>query len=199
MEAHAEVSARLGNLNPMPIPLLAYFVVEALAFFLVARAIGVGWALLAIFVLMIAGGAAATMALRGAMMDAVNGRSSVGKLAGDTALLIGGWALSVVPGFVTSLVGLPLVFGPTRGLIRKTMTRRARSAVENLGVRVYNATPLGQFQTSYGSFTQSGTQPSAPTGADQRQEPVIDADELEQWYRMDGPDGPNTNSQGGAR
>ncbi|MGX0629626.1 UPF0716 family protein affecting phage T7 exclusion [Corynebacterium afermentans] len=110
----------------MPIPLLAYFVVEALAFFLVAKAIGVGWALLAIFVLMIAGGAAASMALRNSLLQAAHGRSSVGKLAGDSALLIGGWTLSVIPGFVTSLIGLPLVFGPTRALIRKTMTKRAR-------------------------------------------------------------------------
>lgn len=173
----------------MPIPLLAYFLVEALAFFLVAKAIGVGWALLAIFVLMIAGGAAASMALRGALIDAVDGRSSVGKLAGDTALLIGGWALSVVPGFVTSLIGLPLVFGPTRSIIRKTMTRRARTAVENLGARVYSATPMGQFQTSYGSFTQ----PNGERKPEQDSHDVIDADELEQWYRMDsaeGPDGP---------
>lgn len=178
----------------MPIPLLAYFLVEALAFFLVAKAIGVGWALLAIFLLMIAGGAAASMALRGALLDAVDGRSSVGKLAGDSALLIGGWTLSVVPGFVTSLIGLPLVFGPTRNMIRKIMTKRARAAVENLGLRVYEATPMGQFQTSYGSFTQpGGRQPG-------QQEPVIDADELEQWYRMDGPEGPNgANSTGGGR
>mgnify|MGYP002713824590 CR=1 FL=1 len=177
----------------MPIPLLAYFLVEALAFFLVAKAIGVGWALLAIFLLMIAGGAAASMALRGALLDAVDGRSSVGKLAGDTALLIGGWTLSVVPGFVTSLIGLPLVFGPTRNMIRKIMTKRARAAVENLGVRVYEATPMGQFQTSYGSFNQPGSE--------KPQEPVIDADELEQWYRMDSPERPQDpgDSTGGAR
>ena len=58
----------------MPIPLLAYFLVEALAFFLVAKAIGVGWALLAIFLLMIAGGAAASMGLRGALLDAEHAR-----------------------------------------------------------------------------------------------------------------------------
>ena len=172
----------------MPIPLLAYFLIEALAFFLVAKAIGVGWALLAIFVLMIAGGAAASMSLRGALLDAVDGRSSVSKLAGDTALLIGGWTLSVIPGFVTSLIGLPLVFGPTRSIIRKTMTRRARAAVENLGARVYDATPMGQFQTSYGTFTQPGPDPAPHSGDSQQQGPVIDADELEQWYRMDGPD-----------
>lgn len=176
----------------MPIPLLAYFLAEALAFFLVAKAIGVGWALLAIFVLMIAGGAAASMALRNSLLQAAHGRSSVGKLAGDSALLIGGWTLSVIPGFVTSLIGLPLVFGPTRALIRKTMTKRARAAVENLGVRVYDATPMGQFQTSYGSFNQPGAQP---------QEQVIDADELEQWYRMDSPERPQDpgDSTGGAR
>ena len=178
-----------GTLVAMPIPLLAYFLVEALAFFLVAKAIGVGWALLAIFVLMIAGGAAASMALRNSLLQAAHGRSSVGKLAGDSALLIGGWTLSVIPGFVTSLIGLPLVFGPTRALIRKTMTKRARAAVENLGVRVYDATPMGQFQTSYGSFKQQGDA--------QPQEPVIDADELEQWYRMDSPERPQDPDGGG--
>ncbi|WJY97560.1 FxsA family protein [Corynebacterium fournieri] len=182
----------------MPIPLLAYFLVEALAFFLVAKAIGVGWALLAIFVLMIAGGAAASLSLRGALLDAADGRSSVGKLAGDSALLIGGWTLSVIPGFVTSLIGLPLVFGPTRNLIRKAMTRRARAAVENLGVRVYEATPMGQFQTSYGSFTQpGGPQQSEAQQSEAQQRPVIDAEELEKWYRMDGPE--DQNGTGGAR
>ena len=61
----------------MPIPLLAYFLVEALAFFLVAKAIGVGWALLAIFVLMIAGGAAASMALRNSLLQAAHGLSLI--------------------------------------------------------------------------------------------------------------------------
>ena len=66
-------------------------------------------------------------------------------------------------------------------------------------MRVYDATPMGQFQTSYGSFNQPG-------GA-QPQEPVIDADELEQWYRMDSPERPedpqnpsgDNGSTGGAR
>ena len=52
---------------------------------------------------------------------------------------------------------------------------------------------MGQFQTSYGSFNQPGDA--------QQQEPVIDADELEQWYRMDSPEGPRDadGGTGGAR
>ena len=52
---------------------------------------------------------------------------------------------------------------------------------------------MGQFQTSYGSFNQPGDA--------QPQEPVIDADELEQWYRMDSPEDPHNpgGGKGGAR
>lgn len=76
----------------MPIYILTYFLVEALAFFLVAKAIGVGWALLAIFALMALGGALATVALRSELAKAARGRTSMGKLVGDSALLMVGWA-----------------------------------------------------------------------------------------------------------
>ena len=48
---------------------------------------------------------------------------------------------------------------------------------------------MGQFQTSYGSFKQQGDA--------QPQESVIDADELEQWYRMDSPERPQDPDGGG--
>lgn len=173
----------------MPVLLLLYFVVEAVAFFLVAKWIGVGWALLAIFALMIFGGFAASMSLRGELMQMASGRTSLGKLAGDSALLMAGWALSIVPGFVSSAIGLLLVFGPTRAIARRSMTKRVRRSMEDLGARLYEATPMSQFTTSYGSFTQ----PHQPAG---QHEPgvsdtdadniVIDADEIEEWFRNNG-------------
>ena len=47
----------------MPLFIFAYFLIEALAFFGVAKLIGVGWALLATFALMFLGGALASLAL----------------------------------------------------------------------------------------------------------------------------------------
>lgn len=170
----------------MPIFLLAYVVVESLAFFLVAKLIGVGWALLAAILLMILGGAISTNELRKALFDAADGRTSVGQLAGDSALLIAGWALSVVPGFVTSLLGLPLVFAPTRAIVRRTMTSRVRARVEDLGAGVYAATPLGQQTTSYGSFADPARPAGGAGSTSAERHEVIDAEELEQWYRMDG-------------
>ncbi|OFT68214.1 FxsA [Corynebacterium sp. HMSC05C01] len=168
----------------MPVLLLSYFVVEAIAFFLVAKWIGVGWALLAIFALMIFGGFAASMSLRSELMQMARGRTSLGKLAGDSALLMAGWALSLVPGFVSSAIGLLLVFGPTRAIARRSMTKRARRSMEDLGARLYEATPMSQFTTSYGSFTNPN-QPSPQKGAD-ADDVVIDADELEEWFRNSG-------------
>ena len=173
-----------GSLWPMPVLLLSYFVVEAIAFFLVAKWIGVGWALLAIFALMIFGGFAASMSLRSELTQMARGRTSLGKLAGDSALLMAGWALSLVPGFVSSVIGLLLVFGPTRAIARRSMTKRARRGMEDLGARLYEATPMSQFTTSYGSFTNPN-QPYPQKGAD-ADDVVIDADELEEWFRNSG-------------
>lgn len=170
----------------MPVYLLLYFLVEAIAFFLVAKWIGVGWAILAIFGLMLFGCFAAAASLRGELVRAAKGRANVGQLAGDSALLLAGWAMNIVPGFVSSVLGLLLVFGPTRGMARRAMTKRARRSMEDLGARIYAATPMSQFTTSYGSFTNP--QQRAHPEQNRSDDTVIDADELEQWYRMDGRD-----------
>ena len=96
LAADAEIAGVPGYPRAMPIFLLAYVVVEALAFFLVAKLIGVGWALLAAILLMILGGAISTNELRKALFDAADGRTSVGQLAGDSALLIAGWAGALI-------------------------------------------------------------------------------------------------------
>ena len=120
----------------MPIYIFTYFLVEALAFFLVAKSIGVGWALLAIFALMVLGGALATLTLRGELAKAARGKTSVGKLAGDSALLMVGWAFCIIPGFVSSILGFFLVFSPTRSILRNHLSRSLRQRVENVGIRM---------------------------------------------------------------
>ncbi|OIR45734.1 FxsA family protein [Corynebacterium sp. NML130628] len=161
----------------MPIYILTYFLVEALAFFLVAKAIGVGWALLAIFALMILGGALATLTLRGELAKAARGRTSMGKLAGDSALLMVGWAFCIIPGFMSSLLGLLLIFTPTRSLFRNHLSRSLRQRIESFGIKMYESTPMSRNMTTYGSFSQ----PTPEQGFSEDEHPVIDTDEIEDW------------------
>ncbi|WKD57687.1 phage T7 F exclusion suppressor FxsA [Corynebacterium capitovis DSM 44611] len=155
----------------MPLVLVAYVLIEALAYVGVAQLLGWGWAFLALVAVMALGGAAAGLSLRGVLARAAHGQGSIGQVAGDTALLAAGWALCVVPGYVTSILGVALVAGPTRGAIRRILTTRVKDTVEHFGARVYSASPAGQQHTSYGTF---------------RSEPgVIDATELERWYHAD--------------
>lgn len=163
-----------GNLCRMPLLMFAYFAVEVLAFWGIANLIGLGWALLAVLALMAFGAFAASVSLRSALTRAAQGRSSVGRLAGDSALLIVGWALCIVPGFVSSTIGLLLVLPPTRALVRGMLTTRVRRNIEQMGMRVYESGPMSRYRTSYGSF--------APEN--RASDKVIDAEELEKWYRM---------------
>jgi UPF0716 protein FxsA len=51
----------------------------------------------------------------------------------DGALVVAGGVLLIVPGFVTAVVGLLLLFPPTRVLARKTAIRRFRARVRYIG------------------------------------------------------------------
>lgn len=175
----------------MPLIFFTYFFVEVLAFIGVARWIGLGWAFLAIFLCMLLGGVATSLSMRSALASAAQGRTSIGQLAGDSALLLVGWCLCVVPGFVSTVLGLLTVFPPTRALIRRGITTRAQRKIDEFSMQVFNASPLAKRTTSYGTFTQSG-------GAQSHE--VIDAEELEEMYRMDslGEDGPDAGKRPGS-
>ena len=122
----------------------AYFVIEVLAFIVVARLIGLGWAFLAVFALSVLGGVGANIALRNSLTRAAGGRNSLGRFAGDSAILAAGWILCILPGFVSSLVGLALIFPPTRALVRRSLTAKATKAVEDFSMRVYAASPVSR-------------------------------------------------------
>ncbi len=104
--------------------LLLVPLVEIVVFVLVARAIGVWWALLALIAVSVLGAAlvrrqwaASWSALQAALRS---GRMPADEIA-DTALLACGGALMLVPGFVTGVLGLLLVLPLTRGLGRKIL------------------------------------------------------------------------------
>lgn len=133
-------------------PILVYFLIEALAFWGVSRLVGVGWALVGIFALMLIGALAASPALRSELERASSGNGTVGQFAGGTALVAAGWGLAIIPGYVTSLTGLILLLRPTRELVRKSMANSLRKRVEDFGVQVYDASPMKRRSTSYGTF-----------------------------------------------
>lgn len=173
----------------MPVALLLYFFTEALAFYAVAKLIGVGWALFWLFALMALGTMFAAASLRGTLLKATEGTTTAGRLAGDSALLMTGWALSIIPGFVTSFVGLLLILPPTRALVRRSLTSKLERSVEDFSMRVYNASPMSRTRANYGDFGGFSTSSTDARPEDQ-EHPVIDADELEAWYRMDSPKRP---------
>lgn len=142
-------------------PYFAYFLLEALAFWGVSHLIGVGWALAGIFILMVVGGIAASAALRTELQRASAGRATVGQLAGGTALVMVGWVMAIVPGYLTSIGGALLLFRPTRELMRKSMAASLQKRVEDFGIQVYDASSMGRQHATYGSFGDA-TQAGAP-------------------------------------
>lgn len=142
---------------------VTYVLIEALAFWGVSTLVGVGWALAGLFILMAIGAVAASVALRAELQRAATGGSTMGQFAGGTALVAAGWGLSVIPGYVSSLVGALLVFRPTRELVRSSLARSWQKKIEDFGVKFYSSSPMSGYSPTYGSF--------------------IDHDEIEQWSK----------------
>lgn len=84
------------------------------------------------------------------------------KSAGDIGLTLAGALLLSIPGFVTAIIGLLLVFPLTRPIIRGFLLGRMLRSMEKLGVRFFEASSAGRKTASYGSFGFSPGQ--APTG-----------------------------------
>ena len=192
----------------------AYFLLEALAFWAVSSWIGVGWALLVLFVTMFFGMTIAGVEARRIMRSRVRADDKgqlvysddkPGRTAGNVGLtMVGGVPLSI-PGFVTTIVGLLLILPPTRSLIRTVLAARMFRAIERMGMRVYEATPMAQNHTSFGQFTsarpsQPGARDSSRGSARRRardEDLVIDEDEIRRWSESADPDDFRPDSDNG--
>lgn len=177
--------------------LLGFVFLEALVFIAVGAWIGYGWAILLVLGLMLVGGLAGSASLRATMLRARTGKATPGKVAGDSGLIMAGWAMSMIPGIVSSVVGLTLLFGPTRSIIRRSVATKLTRDIENFGVSMYEHSPMAKRHDHYGSFDGStaAAHPSHPshgaqdtaTGstrdAQSSDDMVIDADEIERWTR----------------
>lgn len=91
-----------------------YVLVELAVVVALAHTIGLGWTLLVLLGTVVAGAAFAGSRVKRELADLVAGRSPVT----DGALTALGAGLLVVPGLVTSAVGLLLLLPPTRTVAR---------------------------------------------------------------------------------
>ncbi|TSE01623.1 FxsA family protein [Skermania sp. ID1734] len=122
-----------------------YVVVEAVALFAVAHAVGWGWAVLAVLAGSLLGSALVKSQWRHvmeAMRGTLNGqRRPKSSTLADGALVAGGAVLMFVPGIVTSVAGLLLLLPPTRALVRPVVARfsarQLGAPVQRRSTRVY--------------------------------------------------------------
>lgn len=163
---------------PLIFAIVPVLIIEALTFWAVASWLGVGWALILLFALMAFGLISAGVEMRRVSRLAAAQRISAGRLAGDYGLLTAGAILAGTPGIASSVVGLFLIFPPTRSLVRKVLAVKLIRSVEDFGVRSFKATTAGRSTTSYGSFVD----PEAPR-SDEPAGEVIDESEIEEWTR----------------
>lgn len=160
---------------------IPYFIIEILAFWGVVMWLGFGWSLALIVLFFVGGLLLAGVELRriskSAAIHQASGQGSSGAIAGNIGLTAAGAILVAMPGFVTSIIGILLIFSPTRALIRKMLAKKLRSAIENMGVRGFEAVNGYRTQASYGNFGAAfGQQASS-----QPQPEVIDEEEIQAW------------------
>ncbi|MBD0855890.1 exlusion protein FxsA [Corynebacterium striatum] len=194
---------RMGRVEAMPFVLfIAYTLLETLAFWAVAKWIGILWALVALFVSMFFGMSLAGIEIRRIMSrQIVRGQDGIyymdgnqaGKTAGNVGLTLAGGMLLSMPGFVSTLIGALLIFAPTRSLARTILAASMVRKIEHMGTRIFEASPMAQHHDSYGSFGNAadyGSTTGYPGGAQgSRQEPeVLDEEEIRQWTENLDPD-----------
>ncbi|QGU01970.1 phage T7 F exclusion suppressor FxsA [Corynebacterium kalinowskii] len=148
---------------------IPYFLIEALAFWGVSQLIGVGWALVALFLTFFGGLVLAAFEMKRIGRVALHQQKvNPGRLAGDYGLLAAGAILVALPGFVTTVLGLLFILSPTRALVRGMLAKKLRVKVENLGMKGFEQANRYREQASYGSFMDPN-------------KPVIDEEEIHDW------------------
>ncbi|WKD61163.1 phage T7 F exclusion suppressor FxsA [Corynebacterium ciconiae DSM 44920] len=168
---------RLGLLFPL------YIIGEILAFYLVGRWIGFGWAILVLGILFVLGIVFANYEMRAIARRAATHPQSArpGQVVGDYGLLFAGLVGVALPGYITSVTGILCILPPTRAIIRRVISRTTMARLDKLSVKTFTMT---QQRGTYGSFA-----------------PVIDEEEIKKWSDNVNPedfDTPRTDSDEGS-
>lgn len=127
---------------PILILLLAAMAVEITVLVVVGNVLGVLATILLLVLATIAGGALlrreGTKAVT-AFGEAVRNRRPPQREMADGVLIAMAGALIILPGFVSDVVALTLLFPPTRAVIRRTMLRKAEQRAQARGPLVVDS------------------------------------------------------------
>ena len=83
---------------------------------------------------------------------------------------------------VRQVLGLLLIFPPTRELVRGAAAKRLTAKLEDFGTRIYEHSPMSSMKTQYGTFADADS-PAQPKTAE-----VIDEEEIREWTDNLSPD-----------
>ncbi|OHT86442.1 FxsA family protein [Mycobacteroides saopaulense] len=101
---------------------LLYVIVEVCALVALTSAVGIGWTIIAVAAAFFAGLVLAGSQARRSLEQLRRGGKSPGGAVADGALIALGTVAVVIPGLVSSVVGLLLLLPPTRALLRPVLT-----------------------------------------------------------------------------
>ena len=158
---------------------LGYVLLEGLTFWAVASLLGAGWALIGLLLLLVLGTGFAMYESRKLMARAVEGTASAGQVLGDNGLITMGSVALALPGYLSTLFGLVLIFGPTRGLIRRAIATRLQEQVDSMATSMFSQSRGGFFPGFATGVPQAQRENKFGTfGGDHT---VIDSDDIAQW------------------
>ena len=177
----------------IPVLFLSYILLEAAAFWAVVTVFGIGWAFAGLGLLFIIGMILAFLEMRSVTARAQAGQEKAGALIGDNGLIMLGSLLLALPGFVSTVVGLLLIFGPTRLLIRHSIARRLQERIDEFAYQVYSQahSMQGNMQGDFLGFPGGGSNGGQAAsgsrfggfGGSKTSESVIDGADIEKWER----------------
>ena len=168
---------------------LVYVLLEGLTFWGIASLFGTGWALIGLGVLFILGIILSMVEMRSVTARALEGKEDAGAVLGDNGLIMVGSTLLALPGYLSTLAGLLLIFGPTRSLVRRSLPRKLQQRMDDMAYQVFS-----QARTQPGGFSpfDMHTDPTAGTKKKDRfgsfgsNESVIDSADIEKWEEENG-------------
>lgn len=139
---------------------LLYVIAEVSALVALASAVGIGWTVIAVLGTFALGLMLAGSQARRAIRQLRNGVRSPGGAIADGALIAIGTMAVIVPGLVSSAIGLLLLLPPTRAVLRPVLgavaMRRLSRGMPLITVAPAGAAAFGAWRSAAGGQTTSG-------------------------------------------
>lgn len=133
---------------------LLYVIVEVSALVALTSAVGIGWTIIAVVAAFFIGLILAGSQARRAVDQLRRGVRSPGGAIADGALIALGTVAVVIPGLVSSAVGLLMLLPPSRALLRPVLTLVAARQLSR------HAPLITVIPTGYGAFQANRTRAS---------------------------------------